>query len=37
MTNKQWIIWKMIDMHSYELGEVLSGGCYIWYRPVLCN
>ena len=27
MTNRQWLIWEMIDMHPYELGQVLSGGC----------
>ena len=27
MTNKQWLVWEMIDMHPYELGQVLNGGC----------
>ncbi len=27
MTNKQWILWKMIDMDTDELARVLSSRC----------
>ena len=37
MTNKQWLIWEMIDMHPYELGQILSGRCDTCVARFFCK